>query len=160
MTYYGDPSVDPSGSPEDAARGGAAEDMQRPVTLRLSRLVVIIIADIGQDSIDRFLLQESASGADAPALRERLMRHLRAELAREWQGAGMDLVGLVKSVVPFMPFAQVRAAGRGAPSAPCRAKQRGAPSRSEARRNGGIHSPSHFAARRPRPACARRVPHI
>jgi len=63
--------------------------------------------------VDRFLLQrERERGGRACAAREAHAPPAAPELAREWQ-AGMDLVGLVKSVVPFMPLAQVRAAGPG-----------------------------------------------
>lgn len=120
-----------TGAAADQGGGGAHEG--GPVALSIRRLVLIVVADIGQDAIDRFLLAEGAAAAGTTAgsgggggdashlLRDRLMGRLRRQLEDEWAGAGADLAGLVQSVVPFMPFAQVwRQGGSRPPSLPLR----------------------------------------
>ena len=118
----GSSSGGPGADQQSGAAGGGAHE-GGPVALSIRRLVLIVVADIGQDAIDRFLLAEGAAAATTGSggssgdasllLRDRLMARLRRQLEDEWAGAGADLAGLVQSVVPFMPFAQVRRQQQG-----------------------------------------------
>ena len=89
-------------------------DLPQPLDAR--RLVLIIIADVGNAEVEAFLDEElslqaraaAAGGARASSanLQHRLTARMRARLSAEFAAAGIDLGALADNVITFMPFNQ------------------------------------------------------
>jgi hypothetical protein len=71
-----------------------------------SRMVIIVISDVGLPELQRFMVEAAKEGADGRLLGAFLEKRLRAQLSLEWRNAfgGLDMGARATAIVPFLPL--------------------------------------------------------